>query len=127
MPKRIPEAQQKLNWLYQQYARYNKKFWDNRLPAEVHIQIVARGTVGQSIDCREKNKYVEEGVTTTYPGTDIPPVIEIAEFVMNYIPYAKAVLIHEMIHAGGTRDHGKAFKDEIKRIAKLGALEVLLL
>ena len=126
MPKKIPEAQKKLVWLYDQYAKYNKKFWDNRLTNEILIQLVGQETVGYSIDCRSKNPLMEEGCTTTFEG-NAPPVLEIAEFIMNYPPFAKGVLLHEMVHVSGVVGHGRAFKDEVKKIAKLGALEVLLL
>lgn len=132
MARREPYTLRQMRWLHAQYAKSNKRYWAEELPADVRIIVVPAGRVGLSIDCRFKpNSRIEEGTTTTI--TDLQtgehlviPTIELNELIMSYIPFAKSVLLHEMIHVSGVGGHGKAFKAEVERISKLGALlEVL--
>lgn len=120
---RTPPTKLSQDWLYEQYAKFNKKYWDNSLPADVLIQIVPVGRRGYSIDCRHGTN--QEGMTTTFEG-DHRPVVELSELNLDYPPYAKSVLLHEMIHVSGVHNHGKEFKLAIKKLAAKGALEELL-
>lgn len=132
MPKREPFSLRQMRWLHEQYRRFNSKYWDNRLPHDIRIIIVPTGKVGYSIDCRFKPNSVEEGATSTVVDDEtgehlILPTIELNELIMNYPPFARLVLLHEMLHVGGIQGHGKAFKTECQRIAKLGALTDILI
>jgi len=124
-PKKIPEAQRNLNWLYDLYRKYNKKYFGGKLPNEVLIQIVAAGTKGYSIDCNLNKATFEEGCTTIF-SNEAPPVVELHEYMLSYPPYAKGVLLHEQIHVSGITGHGKEFNAECDRIGKLGATRELL-
>lgn len=126
MPPKIPDTKKSQDWLYEQYARMNKKFWDNQLPSDILIQIVPMGRVGYSIDCRHHVAELQEAMTTTFPEGLSRPIIEFNEITLDYLPYAKAVLFHEMIHISGVHKHGREFKAAIKKLAAKGALEELL-
>lgn len=117
---KIPDTKRSQDWLYAEYARFNKKYWDNQLPSDILIQIVPVGRKGYSIDCRH-----HEGMTTIFQG-DHRPVLELSELNLDYPPFARTVLIHEMIHVSGIHGHGKEFKAAIKKLAAKGALEELL-
>lgn len=129
MPKRQPYTLRQIEWLHEQYSRYNKLYWDNQLPNAVRILVVPAGRRGYSIDCRYRSTrptYMEQGMTTSAVDDAgnllMIPIVELNERIMDYPPFACSVLMHEMIHVAGVQGHGKAFKAEAARIAKLGAL-----
>jgi hypothetical protein len=132
LPPREPQTLKQLRWLHDQYRKANRRFWGSQLPEDVRIVVVPAGRIGYSIDCRlRKSIGPEEGMTTTFlddAGQHMSiPIIELNELIMSYPPYAKLVLIHEMCHVAGFYGHGKAFKAEVDRISKLGALKEILL
>lgn len=131
MSEREPYTLRQIRWLHEQYRKMNRRYWGSALPIDIRIIIVPAGRTGYSIDCRYKvSGNIEEGMTTSLIDDTgnhlIIPIIELNELMMTYPPFAKIVLLHEMVHVAGIGGHGKPFKAELDRIAKLGAVRELL-
>lgn len=123
---KVPATKRSVDFLYETYRKLNAKYWDNRLPQEVLIQVVPGGRIGYGINCRHSNPLMEEGFTTEGSGAPHTQVVELQELMLAYPPYAKVVLAHEQIHVSGIYGHGKAFKEQVERLAKAGLLLELL-
>jgi len=104
-------------YLKRLYNQYNKKYFSNRLP-NLPLLFVTPG---------EMKKYfgVNRGccaITCFKQGTTEPVAIYVSLNCHKSWRYVKSDLLHEMFHVARPRaEHGKAFEDEMMRIAKLGA------
>lgn len=98
------------------YVRYNKLYFDGKLPDTVPIQLV---------DMSQTDK---AGLCTTYqePGL-ILHSIHLDSTFKNYDPLLKFFLLHEMAHVKlhPYAEHGQEFDDEMFRLASRGAFKGL--
>ncbi len=122
-----PQTLQAIEGLYKLYARFNKKYFADLLPKEVRLVIVPMNRTGYSIDTRPKKRGdLEVGCTTIPDDPAAPRTVEINDLTLMDEPYARIVLMHEMIHVKGVLNHGPEFTREIDRIAKLGFLREIV-
>lgn len=101
------------------YRRYNKKYFDGKLPAEVPVKFVDMSTTDQGGLCTTINS---EGLTLH--------VIYLDSTFKDYDNLLKFFLLHECVHikvpcVEGEDPHGQAFDDEMMRLAFRGAFHGL--
>lgn len=94
------------------YTRYNKKFFDGKLPDTVPITLVDMSATDKG------------GLCTTYsePGLTIHS-IHLDSTFKEYDSLLRFFLLHEMVHVKlhPYGDHGQEFDDEMMRLAFRGA------
>lgn len=104
--------------LQQTYRRFNKKWFDNRLPAEIAMSFEDMTTTPNA------------GLCTTYqePGLIIH-TIHLDKYFQNYDRLLEFFLIHEMAHIAAYPNektpHDQAFQDQMQILAARGALRNL--
>jgi hypothetical protein len=110
------------------YNRYNKLYFSGELPPCIvgaapllKIEYVENKVFG-------KSKKVSGGEYALLCWEDDQSYIILDKgTTVFHIVIAKQSVLHEQIHLYlGTRGHGKEFKDQIRRIAALGALDTLI-
>lgn len=101
------------------YTRYNKKYFDGKLPDTIPVVFV------------DMSKTENGGLCTTYHEQGLVPLhtIYLDSTFKEYNTLLKMFLLHEMAHAklypSGAHDDGKeeqAFDEEMMRLAFRGAL-----
>jgi len=97
------------------YKRYNKKYFDNELPAEVPVRLV---DMGNTNSC---------GLTTLFaePGLSLHTIYLDSNLVEHDV-FLKFTLLHEMVHvkqrpSDNENAHGQKFDEEMLRLAFRGA------
>lgn len=119
--------------LYQAYERYNKKYWKGKLPPNVTINVISPDGKGYIVSLKEGN-IGGSGFSTAAPNE---PLIELSAVTLSSDSHWKLVLAHEMCHLAvdldgmkkGTRgksQHGPRFKEEVRKLARLGFLEEII-
>lgn len=97
------------------YKRYNRKYFDGKLPAEVPIKFVDMSATNQGGLC-----------TTVASDGLVLNVIYLDSTFKEYDNLLKFFLLHEMVHCKlPANDHGKEFDDEMMRLAFRGAFHGL--
>ena len=110
------------------YNRYNKLYFSGELPPCIvgtapllKIEYVESKVLGKP----EKLSGGEYALLSR--DGDQPYIIIDKGTTVFHIVIARQSVLHEQIHLYlGTRGHGKEFKDQIRRIAALGALDTLI-
>ena len=96
-----------------QYRRYNKRFFDGKLPAEVPIQFV---DMSKTDYCGLTTQLIEPGLSlhSIYLDTKLK----------DHTNLLRMTLLHEMVHVKLPHaEHGKEFEDEMIRLAFRGAFK----
>lgn len=107
-------------WLKRLYREYNKKYFDNKLPNDIWV------IFGGARDWRTA-KLSKNTCAATFFEDHKPIGIAIRYYRFKTGPYVKSDLLHEMIHVARPRvGHGRTFKQEVRRLAALGALDNIL-
>lgn len=101
------------------YRRYNKKFFDGKLPADIPIKFVDMSATNQGGLC---TTVASEGL--------VLHVIYLDSTFREYDNLLKLFLLHEMVHVqipalDGQDPHGKEFDDGMMRLCFRGALKGL--
>lgn len=112
---------QKNAYLKTLYNRYNKKFFEGKLP-----DIILGYATGAELKKSLKEKRSKEVLcAVTYfdeEHTTIPLSIVLNKEAHKYVADKKATVLHEMAHVSKPRaGHGKVFQEEMKRLAQAGA------
>ena len=97
------------------YLRYNKKYFDNRLPQDVEV------------DWKDMSESSAIGCNATYEDSFVAHSIYIDSTIKEYTTIVKLTLLHEMCHVGlyPYSKHGKRFDEEMLRLAMRGAFKGL--
>lgn len=133
MPRKEPGSLSALQAVYSTYARYNRRYWQNQLPWNVTIMIVAVDGKGYAVDL-EKGIL---GAAIMSPELPEEPLIEMSATVMDDRAAWRRVLAHEMCHLAvdlrclrkglpAGQQHGKLFKEEVRKLGKMGFLEEII-
>jgi len=101
------------------YARFNKLYWDNRLPKDVPVGWCENLREGDAIACTVA-AYDEITEHTAF-------LIYLDPTFREYNKLSKFNLLHEMCHVAlhPYHQHGKKFDEEMLRIAQRGAFSHL--
>lgn len=107
-------------WLKKLYRQYNRKYFGNKLPLDIFV------VFGNARTWRSARISKNSAAVTFIKGGK-PLGIVIRYYKHKGRPYIKCDLLHEMIHVAHPRaSHGPIFKQEVRRLAALGALDKLL-
>jgi predicted SprT family Zn-dependent metalloprotease len=102
------------------YTRYNKKYFDGKLPQEIPIKLIDMS--------KTENGGLHTGID--YHGLRLDNIYLDSTF-KGYDALLKFFLLHEMAHAklfpqpDGADPHGQQFDDEMMRLAFRGAFKGL--
>lgn len=113
-----PSFQMTIKQLHKVYARFNKKWFDGRLPAQIAMSF------------EDMSHTCNAGLATTYeePGIRIHSIHLDSKF-QEYDKLLEFFLIHEMAHLAAYPNektpHDQAFQDQMHILAARGALKDL--
>ena len=110
------------SWLKKLYNQYNKRYWAGKLP-DLEVGYMTTAQVSRyRIDKKTCAFTTFDDKVHTKP---LAVIVILHEH--KAIPHSKVDLLHEMCHVAKPRaTHGKVFKQEVRRIAALGALDEVL-
>jgi hypothetical protein len=95
------------------YKKYNQKFFDGKLPAEVPVKFVDMASTDY---CGLTTMFSEPGLTLQ--------VIYLDTKLKAHTNLLKFTLLHEMVHIKApSAEHGQDFDDEMMRLAFRGAFK----